>query len=60
MSAMRLDIAVGLNVVVSRALGERYRKRVEEIASVAQVLVFLAWVLVVILVVAVMKTCFRW
>ena len=38
MSAMGLGIAVGLNAVISRALGERNRKRVEETASAALVL----------------------
>lgn len=38
MSAMGLGIAVGLNTVISRALGERNRKRVEETASAALVL----------------------
>ena len=60
MSAMGLGIAVGLNAVISRALGERNRKRVEETASAALVLAFLAWVLVVILEAAVMKPYFRW
>lgn len=60
MSAMGLGIAVGLNAVISRALGEGNRERVKETASAALVLAFLAWVLVVLLEVVVMRPYFRW
>ena len=60
MSAMGLGIAVGLNAVISRALGEGNRKRVKETASAALVLAFLAWVLVVLLEVVAMRPYFRW
>ena len=60
MSAMGLGIAVGLNAVISRALGEKNRDRVKKTASAALVLAFLAWVLVVMLELTVMKPYFRW
>ena len=43
MSAMGLGIAVGLNAVISRALGEKNGDRVMKTASAALVLAFLAW-----------------
>ena len=55
MSAMGLGIAVGLNAVISRALGEKNQDRVKKTASAALVLAFLAWVLVVMLELTVMK-----
>jgi Na+-driven multidrug efflux pump len=60
MSAMGLGIAVGLNAVISRALGEKNGDRVMKTASAALVLAFLAWVLVVMLEITVMKPYFRW
>lgn len=60
MSAMGLGIAVGLNAVISRALGEQNEERVKKTASAALVLAFLAWVLVVILEVTAMRAYFRW
>ena len=60
MSAMGLGIAVGLNAVISRALGEKNQDRVKKTASAALVLAFLAWVLVVMLELTVMKPYFRW
>lgn len=60
MSAMGLGIAVGLNAVISRALGEQNREEVKKTASAALVLAFLAWVLVVLLEVFFLKTYFRW
>lgn len=60
MSAMGLGIAVGLNAVISRALGERDGERVKDTASAALVLAFLAWVVVVILEVTVLGPYFRW
>ncbi len=60
MSAMGLGIAVGLNAVISKALGERDEEKVEKTASAALVLAFLAWVLVVALEVLAMRTYFRW
>jgi len=49
MSAMGLGIAVGLNAVISKALGEQNKEKVKRTASAALVLAFLAWVLVVAL-----------
>lgn len=60
MSAMGLGIAVGLNAVISKALGEKNSQRVQETASAALVLALLAWVLIVILEVLLMKPYFRW
>ena len=60
MSAMGLGIAVGLNAVISRALGEKNQDRVKKTASAALVLAFLAWILVVMLELTVMKPYFRW
>ena len=60
MSAMGLGIAVGLNAVISRALGEKNKDRVMKTASAALVLAFWAWVLVVMLEITVMKPYFRW
>lgn len=60
MSAMGLGIAVGLNAVISRALGEQNEERVKKTASAALVLAFLAWVLVVVLEVTAMRAYFRW
>ena len=60
MSAMGLGIAVGLNAVISRALGERDGEKVEKTASAALVLAFFAWVLVVVLEIAALEPYFRW
>lgn len=60
MSAMGLGIAVGLNAVISRALGEQDREKVKRTASAALVLAFLAWVLVVLLEILAMRPYFRW
>lgn len=60
MSAMGLGIAVGLNAVISKALGESDREKVGKTASAALVLAFLAWVLVAFLEVSVMKPYFGW
>ncbi|MDE7266693.1 MAG: MATE family efflux transporter [Lachnospiraceae bacterium] len=60
MSALGLGIAVGLNAVISKALGEKDRRRVEKTASAALSLAFLAWVLVVVLEIAALKPYFRW
>ena len=60
MSAMGLGIAVGLNAVISRALGEKNKDRVMKTASAALVLAFWAWVLVVMLEITVMKPYFSW
>ncbi len=57
MSAMGLGIAVGLNAVISKALGEQDEEKVKRTASAALVLAFLAWVLVVVLEIG---TCNRW
>lgn len=45
MSAMGLGIAVGLNAVISKALGEGDQEKVKKTASAALVLAFLAFVL---------------
>lgn len=60
MSAMGLGIAVGLNAVISRALGGQNEERVEQTASAALVLAFMAWALVVVLEVFVLKFYFKW
>jgi len=60
MSAMGLGIAVGLNAVISKALGEHDREKVKRTASAALVLAFLAWILVVILEISAMRLYFRW
>lgn len=60
MSAMGLGIAVGLNAVISKALGEQDGEQVKKTASAALVLAFLAWVLVVILEILALKIYFRW
>ena len=60
MSALGLGIAVGLNAVISKALGEKDVRRVEKTASAALTLAFLAWVLVVVLEMAALRHYFRW
>lgn len=60
MSAMGLGIAVGLNAVISKALGEGDEEKVKRTASAALVLAFLAWVLVVVLEILALGTYFRW
>ncbi|MDE7320275.1 MAG: MATE family efflux transporter [Lachnospiraceae bacterium] len=60
MSAMGLGIAVGLNAVISRALGEQDGEKVEKTASAALVLAFLAWVLVVLLEILFLRLYFGW
>lgn len=60
MSAMGLGIAVGLNAVISKALGEQDKEKVRKTASAALALAFLAWVLVVILEILVMRIYFKW
>lgn len=60
MSAMGLGIAVGLNAVISKALGERNDEKVKRTASAALVLAFLAWVIVVVLEITAMMPYFRW
>lgn len=60
MSAMGLGIAVGLNAVISKALGEQDGEKVKKTASAALVLAFLAWLLVVVLEVFALGTYFRW
>lgn len=60
MSAMGLGIAVGLNAVISKALGERSGEKVKRTASAALVLAFLAWLLIVVLELFALKTYFRW
>lgn len=60
MSAMGLGIAVGLNAVISKALGERNDEKVKTTASAALVLAFLAWVIVVVLEITAMMPYFRW
>ncbi len=60
MSAMGLGIAVGLNAVISKALGEKNQERVEKTASAALVLAFLAWVIVAVLGVFIVEPYFRW
>lgn len=60
MSAMGLGIAVGLNAVISKALGEQDREKVKRTASAALVLAFWAWVLVVVLEISVMRLYYRW
>lgn len=60
MSAMGLGIAIGLNAVISRALGEQHREKVTQTASAALVLAFLAWVLVVALELLALEPYFRW
>ena len=58
MSAMGLGIAVGLNAVISKALGEGDQEKVKKTASAALVLAFLAWVLVSFLEVSAMRPYF--
>ncbi len=60
MSAMGLGIAVGLNAVISKALGAQDKEKVERTASAALVLAFLAWILVVILEILAMEVYFKW
>ena len=60
MSAMGLGIAVGLNAVISKALGEGDQEKVKKTASAALVLAFLAWVLVSFLEVSAMRPYFKW
>ena len=60
MSAMGLGIAVGLNAVISKALGAQDKEKVERTASSALVLAFFAWVLVVILEILAMEVYFKW
>lgn len=60
MSAMGLGIAVGLNAVISRALGEQDEEKVKKTASAALVLAVLAWILVVALELLVLRPYFRW
>lgn len=60
MSSMGLGIAVGLNAVISRALGEQDREKVKRTASASLVLAFFAWVLVAALEILVMRSYFQW
>lgn len=60
MSAMGLGIAVGLNAVISRALGEQDEEKVKKTASAALALAFLAWVLVVVLERLALSPYFGW
>ena len=60
MSAMGLGIAVGLNAVISRALGEQNTEKVKRTASASLVLAFLAWLLVVALEILALRVYFRW
>lgn len=60
MSAMGLGIAVGLNAVISKALGEQDGEKVKRTASAALVLAFLAWLLVVVLEVFTLRAYFGW
>lgn len=60
MSAMGLGVAVGLNAVISKALGEQDGEQVKKTASASLVLAFLAWVLVVILEILALKIYFGW
>lgn len=60
MSAMGLGIAVGLNAVISKALGERDEDKVKRTASASLVLAGLAWVIVVLLETVAMRPYFRW
>lgn len=60
MSAMGLGIAVGLNAVISKALGGQDEEQVEKTASAALVLAFLSWVLVVVLEILALRLYFRW
>ncbi len=60
MSAMGLGIAVGLNAVISRALGEQDGEKVRRTASASLVLAFLAWLLVAALEILALGVYFRW
>lgn len=60
MSAMGLGIAVGLNAVISKALGEQDGEKVRRTASAALALALLAWVLVVVLEILALGAYFRW
>ncbi|NBH14460.1 hypothetical protein D3Z36_09800 [Lachnospiraceae bacterium] len=60
MSAMGLGIAVGLNAVISEALGEQDGEKVKRTASAALVLAFLAWLLIVVLEIFTLATYFKW
>lgn len=60
MSAMGLGIAVGLNAVISRALGEQDKEKVRRTASASLVLAFLAWLLVAALEILALGVYFRW
>lgn len=60
MSAMGLGIAVGLNAVISKALGGQDEEKVRKTASAALALAFWAWILIVILEMTVMRVYFKW
>lgn len=60
MSAMGMGIAVGLNAVISKALGEQNREKVEKTASAALVLAFGAWTITVILEILGLNMYFQW
>lgn len=60
MSALGLGIAVGLNAVISKALGEKNGGRVEKTASAAIALAFFAWILVVVLEIFALEPYFIW
>lgn len=60
MIAMGSGLAVGLNAVISKALGEKDRKAVRDTASAAMVMVFGAYLLIVLTCVALADPYFAW
>lgn len=59
-SALGLGNAVGLNAVISRALGERKPDKVKKAADAAIFLALCAWVLIAALCVLLVKPYFAW
>lgn len=60
MSALGLGNAVGLNAVISKALGAEDQKRVKKAASASLFLAVLAWVLIVLMEIFLLKPYFLW
>ncbi|MFR6133163.1 MAG: MATE family efflux transporter [Fusicatenibacter saccharivorans] len=59
MSSLGLGNAVGLNAVISRALGEKNQKKVKDAASAALFLAFCSWILNSILCIAFARIYFE-
>jgi len=58
--ALGLGLAVGLNAAVSKALGERDRDEVRNIASASMLMAVVCWVLLSVLYLLIAEPYFRW